>query len=244
MTQRLLLFKRSLCLMRSSSASQKGASVSSSFTTSSFAPPRCRFFTTTTSCRLHSSISFPLLVQHLLETKTTTTRSTWKQSSSSTTSTHKYFSSDVPDAMQIKNANKYRKALIAVIHSPKMFHVFQGTGIDILDVYVTKDGKFAKVLFATPFQDRRESLARKLEVNAGKLKSYVSSILKSKNTPRLTFVDAEKRKMEYARETAAFEEIRRERIERGEEEEEGEEGEDGEEGGVIPKDDGRLIRKR
>ena len=120
----------------------------------------------------------------------------------------------------IKNANKYRKALIAVIHSPKMFHVFQGTGIDILDVYVTKDGKFAKVLFATPFQDRRESLARKLEVNAGKLKSYVSSILKSKNTPRLTFVDAEKRKMEYARETAAFEEIRRERIERGEEEEE------------------------
>ena len=47
--------------------------------------------------------------------------------------------------------------------------------------------------------------------------------------------------MEYARETAAFEEIRRERIERGEEEEEGEEGE---EGGVIPKDDGRLIRKR
>jgi|TARA_B110000459_G_scaffold45251_1_gene50096 ribosome-binding factor A len=146
--------------------------------------------------------------------------------------------------MQIKNANKYRKALIAVIHSPKMFHVFQGTGIDILDVYVTKDGKFAKVLFATPFQDRRESLARKLEVNAGKLKSYVSTILKSKNTPRLTFVDAEKRKMEYARETAAFEEIRRERIERGEEEEEGEEGEEGEESVALPKDDGRLIRKR
>jgi hypothetical protein len=57
-------------------------------------------------------------------------------------------------------------------------------------------------------------------------------------------VDAEKRKMEYARETAAFEEIRRERIERGEEEEEGEEGEEGEESVALPKDDGRLIRKR
>lgn len=60
----------------------------------------------------------------------------------------------------------------------------------------------------------------------------------------MTFVDAEKRKMEYARETAAFEEIRRERIERGEEEEEGEEGEEGEESVALPKDDGRLIRKR
>ena len=109
--------------------------------------------------------------------------------------------------MQIKNANKYRKALIAVIQSPKMFHVFQGTGIDILDVYVTKDGKLLKVLYTTLFHDRRDSLMRKLEVNAGKLKSYVSSILKSKNTPRLTFVDAEKRKMEYACERkAAFEE--------------------------------------
>ena len=36
-------------------------------------------------------------------------------------------------------------------------------------------------------------------------------ILKSKNTPRLTFVDAESRKMEFAQEEEAFEEIQRER---------------------------------
>ena len=32
-------------------------------------------------------------------------------------------------------------------------------------------------------------------------------MLKTKNTPRLMFVDAEKRKMEYAREEEAYEEI-------------------------------------
>ncbi len=52
---------------------------------------------------------------------------------------------------------------------------------------------------------------KKLQANAGKLKGYVSVILKSKNTPRLTFVDAESRKMEFAREEEAFEEIQRER---------------------------------
>jgi ribosome-binding factor A len=88
-----------------------------------------------------------------------------------------------------------------------MFHQFQGFGIDILDVHVTKDGKLAKVLFTTPFHDRRESLMRRLEANAGRLKGYVGGMLKTKNTPRLMFVDAEKRKMEYAREEEAYKEI-------------------------------------
>ena len=154
---------------------------------------------------------FPLIIADTELTFTTTARTTALTSSSFTGRFLSSSSSHFPDQLQIKNANKYRKALIAVIQSPKMFHQFQGTGIDILDVYITKDGKLAKVLYTTPFANRRDSLMKKLQANAGKLKGYVSVILKSKNTPRLTFVDAERRKMEFAREEEAFEEIQRER---------------------------------
>ena len=117
-----------------------------------------------------------------------------------------------------------------------MFHQFQGFGIDILDVHVTKDGKLAKVLFTTPFHDRRESLMRRLEANAGRLKGYVGGMLKTKNTPRLMFVDAEKRKMEYAREEEAYEEIAEARR-RGEEVEDVDaDNDDNDDDGAIPRD--------
>lgn len=126
--------------------------------------------------------------------------------------------SNLPDQRQISQANKYRKALCAVINSPKMFHNFQGLGIDILDVYITKDGKLAKVLFTTPFKEKSDILMKKLKANAGKLKGFVSGILGSKNTPRLEFVDADAKKMEYAREDEEFLAIERERREKEKEE--------------------------
>jgi len=70
------------------------------------------------------------------------------------------------------------------------------------------------------------------------LKGYVGGMLKTKNTPRLMFVDAEKRKMEYAREEEAYKEIAEARRRGGVEDEDTDNDDNGD--GAIPRerDDG------
>ena len=100
---------------------------------------------------------------------------------------------DGQDMAQIRAGVRLRKALCAVMTHPSMHHRFEDTGVTILEVRMARDFKLAHVRWTVADGGDRREAARALRANATKLRSLAARMLRSKHTPRLEFVDDERR---------------------------------------------------
>ena len=119
---------------------------------------------------------------------------------------------DGQDMAQIRAGVRLRKALCAVMTHPTMHHRFEDTGVTILEVRMARDFKLAHVRWTVADGGDRREAARALRANATKLRTLAARMLRSKHTPRLEFVDDERRSAAEAELDLAF--ARAERRER------------------------------